>query len=97
MARETNANIRAMVIEAITSICNIVGLPNLTLGNRWLRYGRYVVSNTTTPGVFILCVVVENCGGVASYRGSVAKLRHLVSQEMIDAWIAGASGERDGD
>lgn len=97
MARETPANIRAAVIQAVNDICIKPNLTVLTRGVRWLRFGRYLVSTTTTPGQFLLCVMVEDCTGYAAYRGPLAVLATLVSQEMRDAWLASGSGERDSD
>lgn len=97
MARETPANIRVMVLQSTNDTCVKPNLPALTRGVRWLRFGRYIISTTTTPGVFIVCVVAEDCSNGSTYIGPIASLQTIVSQEMRDAWQAGASGERDND
>lgn len=97
MDRASNAEIRAMVISAMVMVATIPGFPVLVRGDNWLRYGRWVISNTTTTGIYVVCKIAKDAKSCAAYRGTIGKLRHLVSQEMRDAWQAEQYGERDDD
>ncbi len=103
MARPSNAAIRARVIAAINQACitGVTGLqdqPPLVRGPNWVRAGRWVLTDTTTPGVLIACEAGgDDVATFATYVGPAAVIRPIVPAAVRAAWIAAQYGETDTD
>lgn len=94
---EIRAGLLAQLDAAAARGVDGLGAAPLTRGPHLVRRGRWVVCDTSAPGILLVAEVTQDLGGAGIHVGPAAAVLPAAPGSMRARWLAGDYGERDDD